>query len=185
MRKNLTNKLYVKKEGSDLLEYHNTFNMLNTQLSRFAVNYEDEDKALILLASLPTHFDHLVTTLMYWKQSIVLDKVTTALLSHAKMKLDDNGSQANGLIVTSESSYWCRNESKSNGNRSQSRSHTKKDVECFYCHKKGHNKNQCKQLKEHLEEKMNGKKPLESASVVEETSDESEVGVDLLSVSCK
>ena len=138
MRKNLTNKLYVKKkEGSDLLEYHNTFNMLNTQLSRFAVNYEDEDKALILLASLPTHFDHLVTTLMYWKETIVLDKVTTALLSHAKMKLDDNGSQANGLIVKSESSNWRRSESKSNEKRSQSRSHTKKDVECFYCHKKG------------------------------------------------
>ena len=56
---------------------------------------------------------------------------------------------------------------------------------CFYCHKKGHNKNQCKELKEHLEEKMNGKKPLESASVVEETSDESEVSAVLLSVSCK
>ena len=73
MRKNLTNKLYVKKqlyslhmkEGSDLLEQLNTFNMLNTQLSSFGVNYEDENKELILLASLPTHFDHLVTTLMY------------------------------------------------------------------------------------------------------------------------
>ena len=74
MRKNLTNKLYVKnqlhslhmKEVSDLLEHLNTFNMSNTQLSSFGVNYEDEDKALLLLASLPT-FDHLVTTLMYGK----------------------------------------------------------------------------------------------------------------------
>ena len=38
-------------------------------------------------------------------------------------------------------------------------------------------------MKEHLEEKKNGKKPLESASVAEETSDDSEVGVDLLSIS--
>ena len=38
-------------------------------------------------------------------------------------------------------------------------------------------------MKEHLEEKKNGKKPLESASVTEETSDDSEVGADLLSVS--
>ena len=74
MRKNLTNNLYVKnqlyslhmKEVSDLLEHLNTFNMSNTQLSSFGVNYEDEDKALLLLASLPT-FDHLVTTLMYEK----------------------------------------------------------------------------------------------------------------------
>ena len=38
-------------------------------------------------------------------------------------------------------------------------------------------------MKEHLEEKKNGKKPLESASVAEETSDDSEVGANLLSVS--
>ena len=37
-------------------------------------------------------------------------------------------------------------------------------------------------MKEHLEEKKNGKKSLESASVAEETSDDSEVGVDLLSI---
>ena len=69
------NKLYVKKqlyslhmkEGSDLLEHLNTFNMLNTQLSSFGVNYEDEDKVSVLLTSLPTSFDHLVTMLMYEK----------------------------------------------------------------------------------------------------------------------
>ena len=38
-------------------------------------------------------------------------------------------------------------------------------------------------MKENLKEKKNGKKPLESASVVEDTSDDSEVGTDLLSVS--
>ena len=68
-------------------------------------------------------------------------------------------------------------------NRSQSKSRAEKDVECFYCHKKRHYKNQCKELKEHLEEKKNGKKPLESTSVAEEISDDSEVGTDLLSVS--
>ena len=68
------------------------------------MNYEDEDKALLLLASLPTSFDHLVTTLMYGKETIVLEEVTSALLSHIKMKQDGNGSQADGLIVKSESS---------------------------------------------------------------------------------
>ena len=75
MRKNLTNKLYVKKqlynlhmkEGSDLLEHVNMFNMLNTQLSSFGVNYGDEDKAL-------------------------LEEVNNVLLSHIKMKKDGDGS---------------------------------------------------------------------------------------------
>ena len=111
MRKNLTNKWYVKKQlyslhikDSNLLEHPNTFNMLNAQLSSFGVNYEDEDKALLLLETLPTPFDHLVTTLMYKKETIVLNEVTSALLSHVKMKQDDDGSQADGLIVKSESS---------------------------------------------------------------------------------
>ena len=102
------------------------------------------------------------------------------------MKQDGHGSQADGLIVKSESSNRGRSKSRgqnSNRNRSQFKSCAKKDVECFYCHKKGHYKNQCKELKEHLEEKKNGKKPLESANVAEETSDDSEVGADLLSVS--
>ena len=127
-----------------------------------------------------------MTMLMYEKETIVLEEVTSALLSYIKMKQDCDGSQADGLIVKSESSNKGRSRSRgrnSNRNRSQSKSRAKKDVECFYCHKKGHYKNQCKELKEHLEEKKNGKKPLESASVAEETSDDSEVGADLLSVS--
>ena len=103
--------------------------------------------------------------------------MTSALLSHIKMKQDCDGSQADGLIVKSESSNRGRSRSRgrnSNRNRSQSKC-AKKDVECFYCHKKGHYKNQCKELKEHLKEKKNGKKPLESTSVAEETLDDSEV----------
>ena len=166
MRKNLMNKLYVKKqlyslhmkEGSNLLEHFNTFNMLNTQLSSFGVHYKDEDKALLLLALLPTHFDHLVTTLMYGKETVVLDEVTSAFLSHVKMKQDGNGSQADGIVVKSELSNRGRSESRFNGNRSQSISRAKKDVKCFYCHKKGHYKNQCEELKGHLELRINSVK---------------------------
>ena len=100
------------KEGSDLLEHLNTFSMLNTQLPSFGVNFEDEDKALLLLASLPTSFDHLVTTLMYGKEIIVLEEVTSALLSHIKMKQDGDGSQVDGLIVKSESSNRGRSRSR-------------------------------------------------------------------------
>ena len=72
--------------------------------------------------------------------------------------------------------------SNSNKERSQSRSCTKNDVKCFCCHKKGHYKNQCKELKQHLEERKNEKKAAESASVVEEKSEDNEVDGDLLSV---
>ena len=78
IRKELRNKLHVRKQlyslhmkkGLDLLEHLNIFNMLNTQLSSFGVNYEDEYKALHLLASLSIPFDHLVTTLMCDKERV-------------------------------------------------------------------------------------------------------------------
>ena len=98
--------------------------MLNTQLSSFGVNYEDEDKALLILASLSTSFNHLVTTLMYGKETMVLEEVTSALLSHIKMKQDCDGFQADGLIVKFESSNRGRSRSRgqnSNRNRSQSK----------------------------------------------------------------
>ena len=72
------------------------------------------------------------------------------LSCHTKMKQDGDGSQADGLIVKSESSNGGRSRSRgwnSNRNRSQSKSRAKKDVECFYCHKNGLYKNQCKELK--------------------------------------
>ena len=74
MKKNLMNKVYLKmkmkiyslymKGNSDLLKHLNVFNMLNTQLSNFRVMLKEEDKATLLLASLPTSFDHFATTLM-------------------------------------------------------------------------------------------------------------------------
>ena len=66
------------------------------------------------------------------------------------MKQDGDRSQADGFIVKSESSNRGRIRSRgrnSNKNRSQFKSHAKKDAECIYCHKKGHYKNQCKELK--------------------------------------
>jgi hypothetical protein len=154
-------------------------------LKKFGVNLEEKDNAILLLASLPTSFNHLVTTLMYGNETLELKEVTSALLSHSKMKQDGDDSQGDGLVVHSVSN---RNRNKSRGSnsnkeRSQSRSQAKKDVECFYCHKKGHYKNQCKELKQHLKERKNEKKAAKSASVVEEKSDGSEVDGDLLSVS--
>lgn len=64
------------KDYSDLLEHVNVFNMLNTQLSNFRVKLEEEDKAILLLALLPTSFDHLMTTLMYGKETLELETHT-------------------------------------------------------------------------------------------------------------
>jgi cell division cycle protein 20 (cofactor of APC complex) len=42
---------------------------------------ETEDKAIILLCSLPSSYEHVVTTLTYGKESIKVEDITAALLA--------------------------------------------------------------------------------------------------------
>jgi hypothetical protein len=73
MSKSLTNKLFLKQplyglkmaEGSDLSQHINVFNQVINNLKRVDVKFENEDKALMLLNSLPasTMYENLVTTL--------------------------------------------------------------------------------------------------------------------------
>ena len=77
MSKSLTNKLYLKQklyglkmaDGSDLSQHINVFNQIISDLKRVNVKFEDEDKTLMLLNSLPASstYENLVTTLMWGK----------------------------------------------------------------------------------------------------------------------
>ena len=81
MFKPLTNKLYLKQklyglkmaEGLDLSQYINVFNQIISDLKRIDVKFEDEDKALMLLNSLPASstYDNLVTTLIWGKKLLI------------------------------------------------------------------------------------------------------------------
>ena len=61
MANNLSNKLYLKKElyslrmseNTDALQHLRKFNGLISQLLQFQVTFNDEDKAILLLTSLP------------------------------------------------------------------------------------------------------------------------------------
>ena len=77
MSKLLTNKLYLKQklyglkmvEGSDLSQHINVFNQIISDLKRIDVKFENKDKTLMLLNSLPASstYEILVTTLMWGK----------------------------------------------------------------------------------------------------------------------
>jgi hypothetical protein len=46
------------------------------------VKINDEDKAIILLCSLPRSYDHLVTTVTYGKEDIMVEDIVATLLAH-------------------------------------------------------------------------------------------------------
>jgi hypothetical protein len=89
-------------KGSDLSQHINVFNQIIGDLKRVDVKFEDEDKVLMLLNSLPTSstYENLVTTLTWGKKTLELEDVTGALLAfhQTKNNIDEN-SQGEVLIV--------------------------------------------------------------------------------------
>jgi len=85
-----TNKLYLKQrlygltmqKGNDLAQHVNIFNQIITDLAQLDVKIKDKDIAIILLCSLPPSYKHIVTTLIYRKETIKIGEITATLLAH-------------------------------------------------------------------------------------------------------
>lgn len=94
MTKSLPNKLHLKQrlfnlkmiEGGSVAEHISTFKELVNNLENMDVQYEDEDLFLFLLTSLPESYSHFRDTIIYSRDTLVLDEVYTALDSKEKMK---------------------------------------------------------------------------------------------------
>ena len=90
MTKRIENRLHLKKllyrfqykEGTKMITHLDSFNKLITDLLNLDEDVNDEDKALILLNSLPEAYDHLATTLIYGKDTINFEDVSNALMNH-------------------------------------------------------------------------------------------------------
>jgi len=95
MMKSLSNKLYLKKqlyelcmnEGTVVLDHLNFFNKVIIELLVVDVKTDEEDKALILLSSLPESYNHITTTMLYGKKTLILEEVTSTLLSNKIRKI--------------------------------------------------------------------------------------------------
>jgi len=108
MIKSLFNKLYIKKQlyelcikkGTPMLEHVNIFNKVISELLAVDVKIDEEDKALILRSLFPELYDHIVTTTLYDKKTLILE-VTSILLSNEIRKRPNQVEQDGlGLVVT-------------------------------------------------------------------------------------
>ncbi|KAG8481450.1 hypothetical protein CXB51_026306 [Gossypium anomalum] len=106
MSKTLTSKLHMKQrlyahrleEGVSVHEHLTVFKEI---LSNLEVQYDKEDLGLILLCSLPLSYSTFRDTILYSRESLIVDKVYDSLTSHDKMKhlVVKPDSQGEGLIV--------------------------------------------------------------------------------------
>jgi hypothetical protein len=96
------------------------------------MKFDDKDKALMLLNSLPASFTfkNLVTTLMWGNETLILEEITSALLSfNLRKKASDENLQGKRLVVSSNQKCG-RNKSwnESRNNKAWSRSRKRKDI---------------------------------------------------------
>ena len=79
------------------MEYLNFFNKVISELLTVDVKI-NEDKALILLSSLPQSYDHVVTTMLYGEETHILE-VTSTLLSNKISKRPNQEEQKGSSLV--------------------------------------------------------------------------------------
>ncbi|KAL9438155.1 hypothetical protein AB3S75_023925 [Citrus x aurantiifolia] len=71
-------------EDTKISDHLIVLNGIVSELEAIGVKIEDEDKAFRLLWSLLTSYKHLLPTLMYGKETVDLEEVTSTLLSEER-----------------------------------------------------------------------------------------------------
>jgi hypothetical protein len=106
---------------------------------RIDIKFEDEDKAMMLLISLPASYEHLVMTLLYRKETLELEEISGALLGHYQRK---HKNSAEGLAVKGYQDRGRKNDKDDKFARGRSKSKSK-TIKCYKCQKNGHIKRDC------------------------------------------
>ncbi|KAK3010279.1 hypothetical protein RJ639_011887 [Escallonia herrerae] len=150
MMKSLTNCMYLKqrlytlrmKESPSISDHLDEYNKVILDLKNVDIKIKDEDKGFLLMCSLPPSYEHLVTTLLYGKDSIFMEEVDDVInsqelrkkVSKNKREEHDDGLMARGLSTDHVGSK--------NKGRLRSQSKARK-LKCYHCHKKGHYRKDC------------------------------------------
>ena len=148
--KSLTTKLNLKRdlyklkmqEGVNFMEHLSVFKGLLDQLARVDVKIEEEDQALLLLTSLPDSYDHIVTTILYGKDTVKMEEVEATLLSNEKRRKAEDSQES--VCVTEGQNQRGRKTVKGSSSHSRSKSRgSGKGVQCYKCKEWGHIKRDC------------------------------------------
>ncbi|GJR18915.1 hypothetical protein Tco_0967442 [Tanacetum coccineum] len=145
MTKSLANRLYLKKlymyymsPDTKLGDHIDEFNKLILDLVNIDMEIEDEDRALMLLTSLPSSYENFMETLLYGRESLTMEDVLATLNSKELKKRTEGTKEEVGdkLYVRGRSDHSGKAHS-GGSSRFKSRGGTNK-LKCFICHSEGH-----------------------------------------------
>ncbi|GKE13137.1 hypothetical protein Tco_1416688 [Tanacetum coccineum] len=107
MTKSLANKLRLKdrlytlhmKPGTSVQDHLDEFNTIPIDLENLDVDIDDEDKAVLLVISLPASYKHFKEIILYGnRETLSFDDVKSALLSKQNYDDDVEPESAEGLL---------------------------------------------------------------------------------------
>lgn len=151
-------------EELSLKTHLDEFNKIIMDLKNIDVKIDDDDQTLILLCSLPSSYEHFVTTLLYGKDSIFMEDVKASLHFRElrkRVSAENGDSQVEWLVARGRMNEKCSSEKEKSRYKSRS-----KNYKCHYCHKPGHFRRDYPKLRE--------KKGKEVVGVAEDSSNGSE-----------
>ena len=143
-------------ENASIAQHLNEFNIITNQLSYVEIDFDDEIRALIILASLPNSWNvmRMVVSNSTGQEKLKYNDIRDLILAEEIRRKDAGEFSGSGSALNLEirgrgndrNSNRGRSKSRnSNWNRSKSRSG--QHVQCWNCKKTGHSKNQCKSPK--------------------------------------
>ena len=153
--KNMYNKLMLKRrlyslwmqEGWDILGHIQKFDQTCNKLLNIGIKMKEEDKSLLLLCSLPSSYDPLVTTLLYGKETLEYEDMVSMLRTNEQWeRLTKKDIPQEGLTM-GERSERSKKRGKSRGCSKSRKSKNKKEAKCYKCNEIGHFIHDCSQLK--------------------------------------
>ena len=165
--KSASNKVFLMKKlfqlqmkDSAIVSSHlNEFNSLFSQLTSKGLNLDDEMKTIFLLCSLPSSWDTFCTAISNSAPSgtLIFNDVMSAMLTEEihRQSLDSRSHGEANVSRGPDSNRRGRSRDcdGKKTNQSRSKSRDKKNVECFYCKKKGHIKRDCHKWQKQQKEK--------------------------------
>ncbi|KAJ9561463.1 hypothetical protein OSB04_006623 [Centaurea solstitialis] len=133
--KGISNRLYLKEQfhtlrmdgGTKISDHLSVLNNVVSELEAIGVKVEDEDKALRLILSLPSSYEHMKPILMYGKETLKFADVTSKLLSEEKRLEGGSMTSSEGTVLVA------RHGKKKNSGK----------VTCWKCGESGHVKSNC------------------------------------------
>jgi len=151
----LMKKLFNLKmvEGASVAQHLNEFNTITNQLSSVEIDFDDEIRALIVLASLPNSWEavRMAVSNSAGKSKLSYEDVRDLVLGEEVRRKDAGETSGSGAALNLEEKGRGqeRNSGRGRSKSKKARSKSKfgRQPECWNCGKTGHYKKNCRELK--------------------------------------